>query len=90
MPSLPLYLPVGFIMVYGMGTTTSVNGVQVPNPQSPLRFGTVYQVWEGGRVFVYEGDSVMFKNDDGVRLVFDNIPYTIIPARFITKESPPV
>lgn len=86
--SVPINLPIGYVLVYGMGTGVSSSGIQLPTEQSPLRFGTIYQIWDGGAPFIYGNDNVMFDNNDGVRLVFSNIPYTMIPARLVTKEEP--
>lgn len=87
--NLPIELPVGYVLVYGTGTTVSTSGVQIVGEDSPVRYGSVYQIWDGGAAFIYGGDNVMFKDDDiYCRLLYNNIPYTMIPARLVTKQTP--
>lgn len=75
--SVPITLPEGFVLVYGRGSTQSVSGI-IPDNTS-IRFGSIYQVWAGGEVFVYGGTSVMFNPDDAFcRLAWDGRPYTMI------------
>jgi len=86
---LPINLPNGIVAVYGMGTSVSTTGIGNIDPSGDLRFGQVYQVYEGGAVFVYNFDNIMFREGDVTqRIMFDNIPYTLVPARLVTKESP--
>lgn len=86
---LPIDLPNGVVAVYGMGTTVSSTGIEIIDQKSPIRFGQVYQVYAGGAVFVYNGDYVMFNNDEVVgRIVYQTVPYTLVPARLVTKEQP--
>ena len=86
--SLPMFLPVGVIAVYGTGTTQSPSGIQNTSENGKMRWGNVYQIWNGGEVFVYGGDNVMFNTDDIIcRLAYGNIPYTIVPARLVTVQD---
>lgn len=88
MPSIPVNLANGQILVYGWGYETSQSGI-VPNTTG-VKFGTVYQIWEGGAMFVYAGDPVMWKDEDVyVKLAYAGQPFTIIPCRLVTKEILP-
>lgn len=88
---LPINLPVGVVVVYGMGTTVSASGVSNISETDPTRYGYIYQTYSGGSVFVYDGDSVMFNNDNVLgRVIYNEYPYTMIPARLVTKENPPL
>lgn len=89
--SLPINLPSGVAAVYGMGTMVSSVGLTQPEPNSPLRFGSIYQIYDGGQVFVYGGDEVMFDEKDVIcRVVSENIPYTLVPVRLVTKQIIPL
>lgn len=91
MSVLPINLPSGYVAIYGMGTDVSQIGIGLTSEQNKIRFGNVYQIWDGGAAFIYGGDSVMFKDNDVYdRIVYLGIPYTIIPARLVTKEEPPL
>ena len=82
-------MPNGIVAIYGMGTTVSTAGIELLDQQSRVRFGSIYQIYSGGAVFVYGGDNVMFSNDDVYcRVSYDGIPYTLIPARLVTKQAP--
>ena len=86
--ALPLILPMGFIAVYGTGTTISASGVSNTTPDGILRWGNIYNVWAGGETYIYGGDNVMFKETDvTVRLASGSAVYTILPARLVTKEE---
>lgn len=88
MASLPISLPNGIIAIYGMGTAVSTTGIELTGQNNPLRFGSVYQIYDGGAVFIYGGDNVMFSETDVMgRVVYSGIPYTLIPARLVTKEN---
>lgn len=83
---MPIILPPGYILVYG-DFQQSYSGV-VPGDTS-WRFGTVYQIWDGGTTYVYGGDPVMYKNTDvEVKLATGNEPfqYQMIKARLVTKD----
>ena len=87
MATLPTTLPNGFILIYGEGVTTSNTGITPDN--TVFKFGTISQVFDGGGTFVNVNDQVMFKEEDvEVRLYYLNWPYTMIPARLVTKETP--
>jgi hypothetical protein len=89
MAALPIFLPNGTIAVYGTGSTTSPSGISNTTADGEMRWGSVYQIWNGGATYVYGGDNVMFKETDVVcRLAYNNIPYTIVPARLVTKQEP--
>ncbi len=89
MSALPIALPNGIIAIYGQGTKTSLTGIIITDEQSSTRFGIVSQVYSGGEVFIYGGDSVMFKDEDVYdRIVYNDYPYTLVPARLATKEEP--
>lgn len=89
MAQLPITLATGQIAVYGMGTAVSPSGISNINADGVFRWGSVYQVWPGGETYIYGGDNVMFNNNDVVcRLSYNNIPYTIVPARLATKQEP--
>lgn len=85
--SFPIILPVGFVAVYGPGfSTPTPQGVI--NPPGTL-WGSVYNVWDGGATYVYNGDSVSFREEDvRCRLAIGSARYTIVPARLATKEYP--
>lgn len=86
---LPIDLPAGIVAIYGMGTKESPSGLTLLNEQSDVRFGYVSQVYSGGAVFVYDGDSVMFNNNDvSSRVRYLDYPYTLVPVRLVTKEQP--
>lgn len=85
--ALSLTLPVGVVAVYGDGTTTSGSGVIAPPGYS---FGVVSKIYDGGAVFVYNGDNVMFREADVMeRLVEGSGHYTLLPARLVTLEILP-
>lgn len=86
--SLPLVLPAGTIAVYGIGTTApdrAPSGLLVPEN---FRMGTVYNIWDGGAAYVYGGDVVFWRDgSDNVKIVTqENLTYTILPARLVTKD----
>ena len=77
--SLPITLPYGYISVYGMGTTVSSVGFTLFDQQSDVRFGVVEDVYPGA-VFVYNGDNIMFRNQDvSFRVRYLDYPYTFLP-----------
>lgn len=88
MAAIPITLPSGVIAVYGAGSLTGIQGV-VSN--EGYLWGTVNKVFDGGEVFVYGGDSILFREEDIVcRLAWDNSPYTLININtdLIIKEDP--
>lgn len=95
---LPVSLPNGMIAVYGWGSQTSASGIIPTNTR--FVFGNVYQVWSGGEMFVYQGDNVMWDGggspnnpevlgDAYCKLTYSGNPYTIVPARLVTKTIVP-
>lgn len=77
--TLPVTLPVGAVLIYGLGTIASTTCL-IPN-NTVFRFGQVSQIYTGGEVFIYPGISVMFKESDVIaRLYCNNWPYTFIEA----------
>lgn len=88
MATLPV-LPAGFVAIYGIGTTgTMPSGIVI---EPPLRYGTVYNIWDGGATYIYGGDVVFFKEDENyTRLATDGGRYTLIQARLVTKDSPAI
>lgn len=86
--ALPISLPNGVVSIYGMGTGVSTTGIELASQDSSVRFGSIYQIYDGGAVFVYGGDNVMFLEKDVLgRVTYGGIPYTLIPARLVTKEN---
>ena len=88
MATLPIILPAGTVAVYGVGDTVPnrmPSGVLV---ESEFRFGTIYGIWDGGAPYIYGGDIVFWKDgSEQVRIVTDeNLTYTILPARLVTKD----
>lgn len=85
--SVPITLPSGYVLIYGRYYPSN-GGVYPDNDK--WRFGTIYQVWDGGQVFVYGGDEVMFNTEAVlVTLNYNNNPYQMIPARLVTKQITP-
>ena len=84
--SYPIVLPNGFVSIYG-------EGFALPTPNGMILettwvYGVIDAVYDGGEIFVYGGDIVIFKSSDvTTRLAFDNAIHTIVPARLVTKES---
>lgn len=84
---IPLILPNGVIIVYGWGTKRDGSeGLITPTSQEFV-FGFVYKIWDGGAVFVYNGDEVMWKQgNEQCQLAFGGSPYTQIECRLVTKQ----
>ena len=86
MASIPTILPTGVILIYGWGNEQSFSGIVPDN--TDFVFGSVYNVWDGGRVYVYGGDEVMWKKGtEQARLIYQGNPYTQIPARLVSKQE---
>lgn len=83
--ALPIILPVGTIAVYGIGQSgTMPSGGVVAND---FRFGTVYNIWDGGATYIYGGNVVMWKDgNEYTRLATAGGTFTILPARLVTKD----
>ncbi len=87
---VPITLQEGQVLIYGNGTEQGFSGLVPSN--SVVKFGTIYQIWDGGEVFIYGGSSVFFNEKDVVcRLAYNNYPYTLIEvARVAGSEIIPV
>lgn len=89
MSTLPTILANGVVAIYGVGGYISASGV-IPNGETDFRFGLINKVYAGGSVFVYDNDEVMFRDADVItRVLYNDYPYTLIPARLVTKQEPP-
>lgn len=87
MASLPIILPSGQVLVYGLGFNTAEGfTTNLPN----LVFGIVQQVYDGGQTYVYSNDLVMFdKNQITGVLYYAGQPYTQLPLTLVTKVEIP-
>lgn len=74
----PIYLPYGFVGVYGEGLATGGTGLSTTDTTN--RFATIYFIgvdMDSGII----GNSILFKQKDEVCiLAWDNYPYPVIPA----------
>lgn len=88
--SVPITLQEGQVLIYGRGTLEGFSGLQAEN--QIVKFGTIYQIWDGGEVFIYGGQSVFFNEKDVIcRLAYNNYPYTLIEvAKLAGSEIIPV
>lgn len=85
MPTLPIILRAGMIAVYGIGDSGAMPSGAIV--QSNFRFGTIYNIWDGGATYIYGGDVVMWKDgNEYTRLATTEGTYTILPARLATKD----
>lgn len=86
--SFPIKLQAGLVAVYGLGyNDTSPFGVIMPNN---YKYGTIYNIWDGGTTFMAVYDIIMFREQDvDTRIVVSpfNHNYTIVPARLATKQE---
>lgn len=83
--TIPIVLPAGMISVYGWGYEHSISGIVPDNIN--FKFGTVYQIWDGGATYVYGGDEVMWEEGtEQCKLAYGGKPFTILPARLATKQ----
>lgn len=86
--AVPVILPNGYILVYGWGLDQSPNNIVPDN--TVFKFGSVYQVWDGGAAFIYGGDQVMWKEgDEYCKLAYAGRPYTQIKCQLVTKQVIP-
>ncbi len=71
-----MFLPYGYVAVYGDGNPVGQTGTKTTN--TIFRFATIYQVGVNmGSSLI--GDSVLFNSKDEVcQLVWDNWPYPVI------------
>lgn len=87
--SLPITLPIGVVAVYGNGyNDTNPFGIVMP---ANYKFGSVYNIWDGGSPYMAVYDKIMFREQDVVQrivLASNNHPYTLVPARLATKQYP--
>jgi hypothetical protein len=87
--ALPISLPNGYALIYGQ-LTESPSGLVVDNTN--FRFGSIYQIYDGGAVFVYGGDVVMYDiNDVEARLAYppsEFLDYSLIQVKLVTKQTP--
>ncbi len=90
MPTLPITLKAGTIAVYGAGRETST---ELPTPAGvnwgeDYLMGTVYNIWSGGATYIYPNQVVTWKKGTEVCRIAtqENITYTVLPARLVTKD----
>lgn len=89
MSDLPFILPNGIVAVYGVGQQgTSPQGLTI---EENWRFGTVYNIWDGGATYIYGGDVVFFKETEQyARIVTsNNLTYTLLDYTRLVTEAPP-
>lgn len=86
MAGLPTILPNGYVAIYGSCQDTfSSDGTQFP---SSFRYGTIYNIWDGGAPYIYGGDLVSFNEKDvSCRIASGGVTYTIVQARLVTKQG---
>lgn len=85
--SVPIILSNGVILVYGWGIKRDGSEGMVTPTSQEFVFGTVYQIWDGGSVFIYGGDQVMWKTgNEQCQLAYGGNPYTQIECRLVTKQ----
>lgn len=93
MASLPIILNPGEVAVYGTGNPDQSNPAFVsPNGtvfDQNQKYGTVYNIWDGGAPYIYGGDVVIFKEQDVIcRIVTSNqLTYTILPVAKLVTQS---
>jgi len=84
-----MILSPGVIAIYGWGYENSINALYPDN--TIFKFGTIYQIWDGGAMYVYGGDEVMWREGtEQCKLAYGGNPYTLIQARLVTKQEPPI
>jgi hypothetical protein len=87
--TLPGYLMQGTLSMYGIGSTTSIQGIIATKG---FLWNTVEAVNPEG-VAVQVGDSVLYKDEDVVcRLAWDNATHVILPIDkivFIENSAAP-
>lgn len=92
MANIGIILPTGMIAVYGPGYQTA-GGMGMPSGVilgDNFRFGTVYNIWDGGATYVYGGNVVWWDETtvEPARIVTQTLEtYTLLPARLVTKDS---
>lgn len=87
MATVPINLGYGQVLIYGAGLATGVMGVRPEEDR--FRFGTIYQIYEGGETYFSVGQSVMFDiTQIEVKLDYQNYYYTLInQARLAISEN---
>lgn len=85
---LPIFLPYGYVAVYGLGTDSGISGLTTGD--TIFRFATIYQVGVNMGTSMI-GNSIVFNSEDTVcRLAWDNYPYPVIPTnKIIGTENLP-
>lgn len=87
MADLPIILPSGEILVYGLGVNEAY-GMTTNNPNRV--FGLIHQIYDGAQTYIYGGDLVIFDKTTATGvLYYGGQPYTQIPARLVTKQIIP-
>lgn len=87
MATLPIILSPGQVAVYGVGAQgITDNGMVL---QSNQRYGTIYNIWDGGATYIYGNTQVIFKDSDIVCRVVasDTNTYTVLPAARLVTEN---
>lgn len=83
--AIPITLGYGQVMVYGWGVPPNA-GIIPTNTN--IKFGSVYQIWEGGAAFIYGSQDIMWKDgDEYFKFRYNGNPYTVLPARLVTREQ---
>lgn len=86
MSVLPFALPTGVLTIYGIGEPNSASGIIAPDN---YKFGTVYQIYDGGGTYFDLGQQIMFDEKDVIdRLVYNGVRWTLLPARLVTDDTP--
>jgi hypothetical protein len=89
MPSsgLPIRLKPGLVSIYNVGQT-GVTGIVAPQNYN---FGTINKTWYNEAYPPYTGDSVLFKGDDIIQLIYSGTTYTLVDENKIKLvEIPPI
>lgn len=77
MATVPINLGYGQVLIYGAGLATGVMGVRPEEDR--FRFGTIYQIYDGGEAYFSVGDSVMFDIEKiELKLEYLNYYYTLV------------
>lgn len=86
--SLPFTLPPGIVAVYGEGYW-GVTPLGVTIPEN-FRMGTVYNIWDGGIAYVYQGTVMWKEGSQYARIVTnENLTYTLLYGAQLATEQPP-
>lgn len=87
MATLPIILSPGQVAVYGVGGTGITDtGMVLLDTQ---RYGTIYNIWDGGATYIYGNTQVVFNESDVFcRVVASDLNrYTILPAARLVTEN---